>query len=323
MGGSNQETTTSGWAPALGQGENILGLAESIFNSQMGSNVPTMGTIGTNSNLQNAWNSMSGSGMNQLAQQLGQTGAGMMGNLNQLGGLYEQIGAGMNTYNMQNARDTALADREGYLADSDAAIMNQLNDAIATSTGGIYGAAAGGGNVGSSRTQLATGQAAGQLSSGAHATMAGIRNNAFDTATNQAMAMEQQRLQGLQAQAGGILQQAGLGSQMLNQAGNVYQQGMNNMLQAGLGQQQLEYQNSLINYQNQMNQYNKPMQLLGWYNQMVSPWVGAESTSTASGGGGLMSGIMGIGGAIAGGIFGGPAGATAGANIGGNIGGAF
>lgn len=308
-GGSSSTTTESSpWGPTQDYGKDIMDWAKQLTLQQLRNPelMPRMEQGQLNSNLLNAWQSMGEtSKFNNMAGQLGQQGSAMLEQLGNLSGIYEELGKGTNRYNITAGRDAYLADKQSFLDDQNAATMDALNEAIATSTGQIYGNAAGGGNVGSSRTQLSVGQASGNLASQANAQMADRMSQAYDQAMSQSMSEEQMRLQGLQAQASGIAQMGQMGANMLGQAGNIYQQGLQNQLNAGLGQLQFEQQNNLINYQNRLNAYNQPMNSIGWFNSAVLPWAGTGGTSTSTGPGpDRMGQIIGAGGAILGGLAG-------------------
>lgn len=325
-----QVTETNPWAPAGDKGKEILDLAKQLFEQQggIGGNWIDFVGPGANENMTAVWDKLAQSGaLNEAADKYGQIGDALTG---QLGGALEALKKGsqdITTYDIQSTRDTFLKDKEKFLTENEAAITSQLEDSIASSSGQIYGAAAGGGNVGSSRTQLAQGEAMGTLSSNAQKLMAEQRSQAYDQALAQANSqLTQNRNQQLQAAQQGMgMVQAGMGA--YGQQTTAAQQAMQNQLTAGLQQYQLAMQQAQINYQNLMGQQNAGWSNLGMYNQIVGGWAGAGGTSTTTGGGGGGNSFMGtvgaLGGAAIGGFFGGTAGAGLGMGLGQSVGNSF
>lgn len=327
MGGGDPESTTTEtnpWAPTMGHGKDILALAQQLFQQQggIGGNWIDFNAPQANENLTGAWDKLAQSGaLTGAGDALTNLGSQMTGAFDSALDSFKKASQDITTYDIQSTRDTFLKDKEKFLAENDAAIQKQLNKSISQSTGQIYGGAAGGGNVGSSRTQLAVGQASGDLASNAQSLMAQQRSQAYD----QAMAQANTQLTGnRQAQLAAAQQGFGVVNQGMNaitQGANMHQQAINNQLNAGLQQYNYQMQMAQIQYQNLMGQQNAGWQNLGLYNSVVGGWAGAGGTSTSTangGGGGNMFG--GIGSAI--GSIWGPVGTAVGGAIGGVVDGA-
>lgn len=310
-GGNNNEpqtttTETNPWAPTQGAGKDIINMAGDLFEQSGGinGNWIDFNAPGMNDYLSGAYDKL---GQNQalgnISNQLGGLAGGLSGALGGALSNLEKASKGYSTYDVQNLRDTFLGDKSAFLEDQNAAIMSGLKDQQAQAVGGIYGAAAGGGNVGSSRTQLATGEATGALSSQAQATMAGLQSQAYDqsmaAATGQLQAQQQAQFQAAQQGFGA----AQMGANIYGQQAGIENQMNQNMLQAGLGQYNFDMMQAQMQYQNLMGQQNAGWKNLGLYNQMVGSWAGAGGTSTATGpapqqGGGFMNSLIGAGATI-------------------------
>lgn len=305
MGGGNdnpQVTETNPWAPAAGAGQQIIDLAGQLFEQQGGinGNWIDFNAPGMNQYLQDAYAQMGqnkelGNISNQLGGIAGQLAGALPGALSSL----EKAQEGYTTYDIQNMRDTLLGDKQASMDAQNAAIMANLEKSQAQAVGGIYGAAAGGGNVGSSRTQLASGQATGNLSAQAQATMANIASQSFDTSQAAAMNTLQQQQQANLAAAQAGFGAAQAGASIYGQQAGIQQQMNQNMLQAGLGQFNYDMMQAQIQYQNMMGQQNAGWQNLGMYNQMIAPWAGAGGTSQVTGNSGPSLGQQIFGGALA------------------------
>lgn len=335
-GNSSPITETNPWAPTVGMGEDILGMAQDLFDKQGGieGNWIDFQGPGVNNNMQGAWDKLAESGaLTSAGNQMMQTGQQMSG---QLGAALEALKKGsqdITTYDVQSTRDDYLKDKEKYLASNDKAIQNQLNKSIASSTNQIYGAAAGQGGVGSSRSQLAVGQASGDLASNAQSLMAQERSKAYDQAMNQANNQLSGNRQAQMAAAQAGLGAVGQGMNYMQQGAGLHNQAIGNQLQAGLNQYQIGMEQAQINYQNAIGAQNAGWQNLGMLNNLVSGWTSAGCTSqvkdpSGGGGGGKGNSTLGTIGSIAGGVLGGiygggPAGAQAGAALGGGLGNMF
>lgn len=327
MGGGDPESTTTEtnpWAPTVGHGKDIISLAQQLFQQQGGiqGNWIDFNAPQANDYLTGAWDKLAQSGaLTNAGDKLTSWGTELAGNMETAMEAYKKASKGISTYDVQSMRDTFLGDKEAYLADNDAAIQAALNKNIQQSTGQIYGQAAGLGNVGSSRTQLATGQAAGDLASNAQQLMAQQRSQAYDQSlaqANQQLAANQQNHLAVAQQGFGAVNQ---GMNALTQGANMHQQAINNQLNAGLQQYNYQMQMAQIQYQNLMGQQNAGWQNLGLYNSVVGGWAGAGGTSTATANGGGGNSLLGAVGAIGGAYLGSMAGMPGlGASIGGSLG---
>lgn len=329
MGGGGEQTTTTEtnpWAPTVDAGKDIISMAGDLFQQQGGinGNWIDFNAPGMNENLQGAYDKLAqNEALGNISGQLGGLASGLGSTLEGALDSYKKAQEGYTTYDIQNMRDTLNADKQAVMDKQFAAMNAQSQKAMDKAVGGVYGQAAGGGNVGSSRTQMASGMAASELAAQNQTLQANIASASYDA--NQTAAMNtlqtQQQNQMAAAQAG--FGAAGQAANMYNQQAALEQQMMGNQLQAGLGQYNFDLMQAQMQYQNLMGAQNAGWQNLGMYNQIVGGWAGAggSATNTASGGGGgagqsIGAAIGGIGGAF----FGAPG---LGMSIGGALGGAF
>lgn len=277
------------------------------------------GYVGLNQNQQDALNSLSNSGAlnNLINQYMGAAGQGV----DMMNNAYGSLGNLMNQGNITGEQISNLANQlydEGSVNDAIKAVNSQTQEGLARNTlpalAEQYSGQAGFGSGGKAAKSFAQQGALQQMQGNAQ----NITDQAYNSALGQAQGILSGNRQNQAAALGGLSQ---IGSQLVGlggQAGQLSQQQMNNMWNAGLRQQMNEQGRLDNDYMNALNGQN-------WGYQDINNILGAAGilngalgqtsrTKTSGGGGGFLGGaaagagmgsMFGPWGALAGGVIGG------------------